>query len=62
MPCPHFSGVNGECVLQQADREAEDDAREAQVEDPVERDWCLSADKGYRDCPVYRSFLAELVP
>lgn len=61
MPCPHFSCVTGECVLQQ-EHEADDDPREAPVEEPTSRDWCLSPVKGYRDCPIFERFLSELLP
>jgi hypothetical protein len=48
-------------VLQQ-EREEEEDPREAQVEDPTTRDWCLSPTKGYRNCPFFKRFLTELIP
>jgi hypothetical protein len=61
VPCPHFSNQSGECLLRD-DQEEDDDLREVSVEDPVDREWCLSSEKGYRQCPVYRRFLAELIP
>ncbi len=61
MPCPHFSYLIGECVLQQ-EREDEEDPREARVEEPTTRDWCLSPVKGYRNCPLFKRFLTELLP
>jgi len=61
MPCPHFSNVSGECVLQQ-DREQDDDEREPPVVENVSTDWCLSSNQGYRNCPLYQRFLAEIIP
>lgn len=61
MPCPHFSNLTGECVLQQ-ERVEEDDPRELRVEDPTSRDWCLSATKDYQNCPLFKRFLLELLP
>ena len=34
---------------------------EAPVEEPVNGEWCLTAGNGYRSCPIYRKFLAELL-
>jgi len=63
MPCPHFSGVTGECGLEQGRVEADDDdAYETAAEDPVSREWCLGAGRKYRECPVFRRFVAELSP
>ncbi len=61
MPCPHFSNQNGDCLLRE-DQDVDEEDRDVSVEDPVDRTWCLSAEKGYRQCPVYRRFLAELTP
>lgn len=62
MPCPHFSNLNGECVLDRPESEVDDDSRDTPVEDPVERTLCLSSDGRYRDCPVYQRFLTDLTP
>ena len=61
MPCPHFSNDSGDCLLWQ-DHGEEEDCREAPVEDRVNREWCLSSQTGYRQCPVFQRFLAELFP
>jgi hypothetical protein len=61
VPCPHFSNASGECLLEHEQPEG-DDGREAPVDDPVDRQWCLSDEKGYRRCPVFQRFVAELLP
>lgn len=61
MPCPHLSNDSGECLLRQDDGE-EEDRRELPVADRVNREWCLSSQMGYRQCPVFQRFLAELLP
>jgi hypothetical protein len=60
VPCPHFANASGECLLEHEEAES-DDGREAPVVDHVEREWCLSGEKGYRRCPIYQRFLAELI-
>jgi hypothetical protein len=63
MPCPHLSRVNGDCLLQQDPGSDTDDGREPVVTtESVAREWCLGTREGYRDCPVLRRFLTELVP
>ena len=62
MPCPHFSTLNGECVLDRPEDGVDDDSRDAPCEDPVDRSLCLSSDGRHRDCPIYRRFLSELTP
>ncbi len=61
MPCPHYSNDNGDCLLRHDD-EQDEERREVSVEDPVTREWCLGPEKAYRQCPMYRRFLAELIP
>ena len=61
MPCPHFSNVSGECLLEHEHAEG-DDGREAVADDPVDREWCFRGEKGYRRCPVFQRFLTELLP
>ena len=48
MPCPHYSRENSECALMDNAPEDEEDSAEA-------------AGNGYRSCPIYRKFLAELL-
>lgn len=61
MPCPHYSRENSECALMDNAPEDEEDSAEAPVEEPVNGEWCLAAGNGYRSCPIYRKFLAELL-
>lgn len=61
MPCPHFSKETGECVLLE-EAEDDDDRPEVQLDEPVDRSWCLGSDEGYRNCPVFRRFLGDLLP
>ena len=62
MPCPHISKANGDCLLQQDPVSEVDDAREPPVVDQVDREWCLGSPTQYRECPLFRRFIAELVP
>jgi hypothetical protein len=41
--------------------EDEEDSIEVPLEEPVSGEWCLSAGNGYRSCPIFRRFLAELL-
>jgi len=59
--CPHYSTETGECVLLEETEEDEDRA-EVPVDDPVNPNWCLGSDKGYRNCPIFRRFLGDLLP
>jgi hypothetical protein len=62
VPCPHLSSESSECLLLQ-EAEADDEERgAAPIDEPPNREWCLSSDKKYRQCPLYRRFLAELQP
>lgn len=61
MACPHFSRANGDCLLLQEPEEEDDDRVEPAPEEPIRREWCLSSDRSYRNCPVYRRFVAELL-
>jgi hypothetical protein len=60
VPCPHFSIEAGECLLQE-DREDEEERGEVVLDDAVRRDWCLSTDRAYRNCPTFRRYLGDLV-
>jgi len=62
VPCPHFSHDSGDCHLLEDVPEDEEERAEGALDDPVNRDWCLSGADGYRNCPIYRKFLAELLP
>ncbi|MFB3882418.1 MAG: hypothetical protein ACE149_14215 [Armatimonadota bacterium] len=61
MPCPHLSRMNGDCSLQQDQDSLGDDEREPVLSEPVDRDWCLGAGERYRECPLFKRFIAELV-
>jgi hypothetical protein len=62
VPCPHFSSESGDCLLMQEPEEQDEDLVEIPNDDPVDREWCLASNRTYRNCPVYRRFLAELLP
>ena len=62
MPCPHYSSEDSDCVLLQETPRDDEESVLAPAEDSVPRDWCLVPDQGYRKCPVYRRYLAELLP
>jgi hypothetical protein len=62
MPCPHLSRASGDCLLQQDPESETDEGREPVVTEAVSRDWCLGSRPQYRDCPLFRRFIAELVP
>jgi TatA/E family protein of Tat protein translocase len=59
MACPHLSKVTGECLLQQVPEE--DKADDLAVVEPIRHEWCLSAGKDYRQCPVFQELLLDLV-
>jgi hypothetical protein len=60
MTCPQFSREHNGCLLlQEAPRDDEERAL-VPVEETVSRALCLAPRNGYRDCPVFRRFLAEL--
>jgi hypothetical protein len=61
VPCPHFSTDAGECLLQE-DTEDEEDRGEVVLDDAVRRDLCLSSDRAYANCPVFRRYLGDLLP
>ena len=61
MPCPHLLGASGDCLLQQEPDSETDDGRELAVTDAIDRNWCLGSRPQYRDCPLFRRFIAELV-
>lgn len=60
MPCPHFSVQENECrLLEEADPE-DDEGQSSPLDDRVNREWCLGQEKGYRNCPIFRSYLTDL--
>jgi len=61
VPCPHLSRESGECLLVEDVPEDEEGLAETPLEEPVKREWCLSPGKAYRECPVFRKFLLELL-
>lgn len=61
MACPHFSREDNDCLLLQ-DRPADEaELGEVVVEEPPNPSWCAGEGDGYRNCPIYRRFLAELL-
>ena len=61
MPCPHFSREDSDCRLTVVAEEAEEEARTLVVcDEPVNLALCLSQDRGYRGCAIYRRQVAEL--
>jgi len=61
VPCPHLSRESGECLLLEDAPENEEELLEAPLDDPVNREWCLSPGTAYRECPLFRRFLLELL-
>ena len=61
MPCPHFSTDAGECLIQD-NPEDEEERGEIVLDETVRSDWCLSTDRGHRNCPVFRRYLGDLLP
>jgi hypothetical protein len=61
MACPHFSRLDNDCAL--ADDQPKDDEEvvEAPAEDLTNRAWCVGEGDGYRNCPVFQRFVAELL-
>ena len=62
MPCPHLARDSGECVLLEDAPADEEERGEFPVEEPIDREWCLGAGEAYRSCPVFRRFIADLLP
>lgn len=62
MPCPHYSLENNDCLLLQEAPRDDEEGSLAPADDPVPRDWCLVPERSYRNCPLYRRYLAELLP
>ena len=62
MPCPHYSRENNDCALLQEAPQDDEESTPAPPEDHMLRDWCVVSEQAYRNCPVYRRYLAELLP
>jgi hypothetical protein len=62
MACPHYTRENNDCLLLQEPPHDEEEGGTPAVDDPVTYERCLAPGKAYRDCPVFRRYLAELVP
>ena len=62
MPCPHLARDSGECVLLEETLADEDERGEFPVEESVDRELCLGAGEAYRSCPIFRRFIADLLP
>lgn len=62
MPCPHFSREDNECRLLQEAPEPDEEHADAAPDEPVAREWCLSSDQSYRNCPVLQRYLSDLSP
>jgi hypothetical protein len=61
MPCPHYLRENSDCLLLREPPPDEEERADAAPDDPVARDLCLSPGSQYRDCPVFRRYLADLL-
>ena len=61
MPCPHFSRQDNDCSL--ADEQPGDDEEltETPPEEPANRSWCVGEGDGYRNCPLFQRFIADLL-
>jgi len=62
MACPQYSRDHNDCVLLEEPPRDEEERSASPAEEAPRRDWCLVPDKSYRNCPVYRRYLAELIP
>jgi len=62
MPCPHFSRENSDCLLLHEAPEPHEEHADAAPDEPMAREWCLSPDQSYRNCPVLQRYLSELLP
>lgn len=61
MPCPHFSPQDNDCRLVDENWEGEEERSAVKRDDHAPRTWCLSDGDDYRKCPVFRSYMAELL-
>ena len=61
MACPHFSHEDTNCrLLEDAPRD-DDESTETPVDDRVNREWCLADGREYLNCPIFRTYLADLL-
>ncbi len=61
MACPHYSVRDNECLLAQDQPEDEEQPLEAPAEEPVNLSWCLGEGDGFRNCPLFRKFVADIM-
>jgi hypothetical protein len=62
VPCPHYSRDNNDCLLLQEPLRDDEEGGSTPADEPLNWEWCLAQDKGYRKCPVFRRYLADLLP
>jgi hypothetical protein len=62
MTCPQYSREHDDCLLLQEPPREDDERAELATDAPMTREWSLAPQRGYRNCPVFRRFLAELSP
>jgi len=62
MPCPHFCRRDNDCMLAEELPKDDDEQSEVPLDEPVNRAWCTGEGELYRNCPVLRRYLADLVP
>jgi len=60
MTCPQYSREHNDCLLLQEPPRDDEERAEIPADEAGSREWCLAPQKGYRNCPVLRRFLAEL--
>jgi hypothetical protein len=62
MSCPHYSREENDCLLAQEPLQDAEEPTLPPADELPSRDRCLSPGGAYRDCPVFRRFLNELLP
>jgi len=62
MTCPQFSREHNDCLLLQEAPRDDEERVPVPADETVNRAFCLAPQSGYRNCPVFRRFLAELAP
>jgi len=61
MACPHFSRRENDCALAEELPKDDEELTETPADEPTNRAWCMGEGDGYRNCPVFRRFMAELL-
>jgi hypothetical protein len=60
--CPHYARENNDCLLLQEAPPDEEERGAAPPDEPPASEFCLAAGQAYRNCPVFRRYLADLAP